>query len=137
MAPRHGLEPQLAAFPGPAAPPIAGRGAFALSQGNSAGESGLRANILLPKLSGALRSNLKPGTGAKEAIEQVAIWVDTSFQEWTRLAQVNGIALQGRGPVPMYAPPYVPVGPVVMGDNLSVPGHVVAITGPRFGKIVL
>ena len=40
----------------------------------------------------------------------------------------------GRGPVPTFAPPYVPVGPVISGDNLSM-GSVFA--GPRFGKIVL
>jgi hypothetical protein len=39
----------------------------------------------------------------------------------------------GKGPIPSFAPPYVPVGPVVMGDNISAPGHVIA--GPRFGKM--
>jgi hypothetical protein len=32
----------------------------------------------------------------------------------------------GSGPVPTYAPPYVPVGPVVMGDNIATPGHLMA-----------
>ena len=26
-------------------------------------------------------------------------------------------------PPPTFAPPYVPVGPVVMGDNIATPGH--------------
>ena len=32
----------------------------------------------------------------------------------------------GKGPVPSFAPPYVPVGPVVGGDNIAVPGHLLA-----------
>ena len=42
--------------------------------------------------------------------------------------------LMGKGPVPTYAPPYVPVGPVAMGDNISAPGRL--FSGPRFGKLV-
>jgi hypothetical protein len=29
----------------------------------------------------------------------------------------------GKGQIPTFAPPYVPVGPVVGGDVLSIPGH--------------
>jgi hypothetical protein len=32
----------------------------------------------------------------------------------------------GKGPIPTFAPPFVPVGPVVMGDNIAVPGHLIA-----------
>jgi hypothetical protein len=66
------------------------------------------------------------------AIRNLANWVEGSFTEWKSLATLVG--LMGRGPVPMFAPPYVPVGPVVSGDNLST-GSVFA--GPRFGKIIL
>lgn len=135
--PLPGIYPQLAAFPGPMAPPLPGRGAFPLSQGSSAGEPRLQAAALSMKLTAALRRHVKPGTGAQQAIEQVVKWVDTSFQEWKRMAQVNGLALLGRGPVPTFAPPYVPVGPVIGGDNLAAPGHLVAFIGPRFGKILL
>jgi hypothetical protein len=34
--------------------------------------------------------------------------------------------LMGKGPVPSFAPPFVPVGPVVAGDNISQPGHALA-----------
>lgn len=132
-----GIYPQLAAFPGPMAPPIPGRGTFPLSQGSSTGEPRLQPVMLSMRLNAALRLHLKPGSGAKEAIDQVVKWVDGSFQEWKFMAQVNGNAATGRGNVPSYAPPYVPVGPVVMGDNIPIPGGVSAVVGPRFGKILL
>ena len=34
--------------------------------------------------------------------------------------------LLGKGPIPTFAPPVVPMGPVVMGDNIGAPGHVLA-----------
>jgi hypothetical protein len=67
-----------------------------------------------------------------QPINSLATWVEGSFNEWKSLATLIG--LMGRGPVPTFAPPYVPVGPVIAGDNLSM-GSVFA--GPRFGKIVL
>lgn len=132
-----GIYPQLAAFPGPMAPPMPGRGTFPLSQGSSTGETRLQPPMLSMKLNAALRLHLKPGSGAKEAIDQVVKWVDASFQEWKLMAQINGAAASGRGQVPTYAPPYVPVGPVVMGDNLPMPGSAAVVVGPRFGKILL
>ena len=33
---------------------------------------------------------------------------------------------EGKGPIPTFAPPFVPVGPVVAGDNIGTPGHVIA-----------
>jgi hypothetical protein len=62
----------------------------------------------------------------------LANWVEDSFNEWKNLVTLVG--LTGRGPVPTFAPPYVPVGPVISGDNISV-GFLFA--GPRFGKVVL
>ena len=31
--------------------------------------------------------------------------------------------VMGMGPIPSFAPPYVPVGPVVGGSTLPTPGH--------------
>lgn len=36
------------------------------------------------------------------------------------------MAKQVASNMPRFAPPYVPVGPVVMGDNISAPGHTLA-----------
>lgn len=43
------------------------------------------------------------------------------FLIWLASQQI--MLVLGKGPIPTFAPPYVPVGPVVMGDNIAVPGH--------------
>ena len=94
----------------------------------------MKAPLLASRLRSALRmypTRVAEGT-LDQAINSLATWVEGSFNEWKRLATLAG--LMGRGPVPTFAPPYVPVGPVIAGDNLSM-GSVFA--GPRFGKIVL
>jgi hypothetical protein len=47
-----------------------------------------------------------------------------AFLMWLPSQQVMNVL--GKGPVPMYAPPYVPVGPVIGGDNIAIPGHLSA-----------
>ena len=64
-------------------------------------------------------------------MKNLATWVEGSFSDWKNGVRLVG--LMGRGPVPTFAPPYVPVGPVISGDNTSA-GSLFA--GPRFGKIV-
>ena len=36
------------------------------------------------------------------------------------------IYVLGKGPIPTFAPPFVPVGPVMGGDNIAAPGHLMA-----------
>jgi len=125
--------PTFAAFPGPSAPPTPAAVEPPLSQGSSAGEPSLKASALSKKLTSALRIH---GTKGQESPDQamngLANWVENSFNDWKNLAKLTGIS--GKGSVPTFAPPYVPVGPVVMGENVSV-GSLFA--GPRFGKVVL
>ncbi len=126
--------PSFAAFPGPFAPPTPAAGAPPVSQGSSLGEASLKAPLLTNKLGAALRmyQTKIPGGAPEQAIKTLANWVEGSFNEWKNLATLTG--LMGRGPVPTFAPPYVPVGPVIAGDNISS-GSLFA--GPRFGKVVL
>jgi hypothetical protein len=128
-----GAYPSFAAFPGPIAPPTSAR-PIALAQGTSAGEASLKASVLAAKLVPAVRAQAIKGRGGApdQAMKSLAAWIDSSFQEWKSLVQLVGV--MGTGRVPTFAPPYVPVGPVVMGDNRSA-GPVFA--GPRFGKVVL
>jgi hypothetical protein len=44
-----------------------------------------------------------------------------AFLLWLPAQQVMNVL--GKGPIPTFAPPYVPVGPVVAGDILPIPGH--------------
>ncbi|MGE0116918.1 MAG: hypothetical protein AB7S71_15515 [Dongiaceae bacterium] len=125
--------PSFAAFPGPMAPPTPAP-PIALARGSSVGETSLRASVLAGKLGPALRLHTTKVRGGSpdQAIRSLAEWVDISFQEWKGLTKLVGV--MGKGSVPTFAPPYVPVGPVVMGDNTSA-GPVFA--GPRFGKVVI
>jgi hypothetical protein len=129
-----GAYPKLAAVPGPMAPPTPSATAYPVVRGVSVGEYRLTAATLRPRLLSALQPHAgRDLAGAEKAIAELTTWVEASFREWKLSAQVVGV--MGKGPVPTYAPPYVPVGPVVMGDNLSAPGHTIA--GPRFGKLIL
>ena len=128
-----GAYPKLAAVPGPMAPPTPASGAFPIARGTSAGEHRLSAATLSPRLIAALRVHAgRDIAGMDSAITELTSWVESSFRDWKLAAQVVGV--MGKGPIPSFAPPYVPVGPVVMGDNVSGPGH--AIAGPRFGRLV-
>jgi hypothetical protein len=127
-----GAYPKFAAFPGPVAPPTAAP-PIALAQGNSAGEAALRASVLAGKLTFALRAyaDKVQGGSPEQAIKSLAEWVESSFREWKGLTKLVGV--MGKGSA-YPAPPYVPVAPVAMGDNISA-GPVFA--GPRFGKVVI
>ena len=127
-----GAYPKLAAVPGPMAPPTPASGAYPISRGTSAGEHRLSAAMLSPRLVSVLQRHAGRDTpGLDNAVKELTSWVEASFRDWKLSAQVVGV--MGKGPIPSFAPPYVPVGPVVMGDNISGPGHVIA--GPRFGRM--
>jgi len=53
--------------------------------------------------------------------DAIAAGFDAVVSLWLPAQQVTNVL--GKGPVPTFAPPYVPVGPVVMGDNIASPGH--------------
>ena len=57
--------------------------------------------------------------GASESVYQFAKWFADRFSAWLSIASLANVI--GKGPVPTFAPPYVPVGPVVAGDNLATP----------------
>jgi hypothetical protein len=132
--PLPGAYPTLAAFPGPLAPPTPTIRPMPLAAGVSSGEVGLKAVVLLPRLAQALQPYTMRfrGSSPDEALKVLATWIETSFVEWKNMAMLTGVL--GKGPVPTFAPPYVPVGPVVRGDMHSA-GAVFA--GPRFGRIAI
>jgi hypothetical protein len=129
-----GAYPSFAAFPGPVAPLTPAAAPIALAQGSSPGEVSLKASVLAGKLSSALRahSNKVHGGSLDQATKGLAHWVESSFQEWKGLTTL--VRVMGRGSAPTFATPYVPVGPVTIGDNVSA-GPVFA--GPRFGKVAI
>ncbi|MCO4770989.1 MAG: hypothetical protein KDA24_13225 [Deltaproteobacteria bacterium] len=69
---------------------------------------------------------IKGNFNISSVVHSVAWRVGQRIAGWSASAMVEGI--RGGGPVPTFAPPYVPVGPVVAGDNISTPGHLMSIT---------
>ena len=128
-----GAYPAFAAFPGPIAPPTPAARPMPLAASISAGEVGLKATVLTPRLTQALKPYASKVTGVPDqALKSLTAWIETSFSEWKSLAMLTGV--MGSGPVPTFAPPYVPVGPVIHGAIQSA-GPIFA--GPRFGKVVI
>lgn len=110
------LFPGFAAFPGPVAPPTPG---IAVP---------LVALVMdpTPFEPAAFRDRLRAAvgsrgneTGAATAIDRFAREFSARLGVFCASAQVQ---IRGGGPVPTFAPPYVPVGPVVAGDNVAAPG---------------
>lgn len=125
--------PSFAAVPGRVAPPTPASQAPPLSQGNSRGEASLKAPLLTQRLAAALgMPAANAAGGSSDAVKNLASWVEGSFSEWK--AGTTMVGLIGKGPVPTFAPPYVPVGPVIAGENMSA---AVLFAGPRFGKVII
>ena len=116
--------PAFVAFPGPMAPPMPN-----VPMPLIACPSAMMASICAPAemkaaMGNALDSNLKSKDNDKqyEALHMaIATVLSVAFTSWLPMQQVMGV--MGKGPIPTFAPPYVPVGPVVGGDIISIPGH--------------
>jgi hypothetical protein len=108
--------PAFAAFPGPMAPPtpnvpvpVAALTQVAVSVSKQA---------LKGQMIGALAD--PEAFHHKELFESVADAFEKCFQIWQTATQVTNVL--GTGPIPTFAPPFVPVGPVVGGIGTMTPG---------------
>jgi hypothetical protein len=116
--------PAFVAFPGPMAPPMPN-----VPMPLIACPSAMMSKIIAPTdmssaMGDALDSGLKdkdPDKQYKALHDGLATVLSLSFLMWMPQQQV--MLCMGKGPIPSFAPPYVPVGPVVMGDNIAAPGH--------------
>jgi hypothetical protein len=117
--------PAFAAFPGPMAPPMPN-----VPMPLIACISGKMADIVAPmtmksEMENALDGSLKDPDKHYEALfDGIATVLSMAFLCW--LPQQQVMLVLGKGPIPTFAPPFVPVGPVIMGDNLPLPGHLMA-----------
>jgi hypothetical protein len=128
MVPGLPWYPAFAAFPGPMAPPMPSV-PMPLITLPSAMMAGLAVYNQTKKafLDAFKEGDLEGKVQDKqhEAIfESIAMASSTNFLLWLPMQQV--MAVMGKGPIPTFAPPYVPVGPVMAGDNLPIPGHTAA-----------
>jgi hypothetical protein len=121
------LYPAFAAFPGPMAPPMPN-----VPMPLIAMISGMMSAVMMPMLIktemvNALDGGVKQDDKDKQydaAYEGIATAVAMAFTMWMPQQQV--MLVLGKGQIPTFAPPYVPVGPVLAGDIISVPGHLIA-----------
>jgi hypothetical protein len=111
--------PAFAAFPGPMAPPMPNVPCPLMSIA-AVGVRHLREGAITEMIYNKL-PNPKPMLG-KEVAAAIAFGIEKAVFLWLSAQMVQGVL--GKGPVPTFAPPYVPVGPVVGGDNIVTPGHI-------------
>lgn len=110
--------PSFAAWPGPKAPPTPNVPSPLILLSAVASRN-LTAGALTAAIFDKL-PNPKPPCGKEVAIA-LAAGLEKALLAWLAAQPVSMV--MGMGFVPTFAPPYVPVGPVVMGDNLPTPGH--------------
>lgn len=104
--------PSFAAFPGPVAPPTPNVDMSLVVGTSPAGIKAMSATELEASTRALLGARVNE-PGATDAIKQLSMSMAAQFLTWTT---TQPIFVLGTGPVPTYAPPYVPVGPVVGGS---------------------
>lgn len=110
--------PAFAAFPGPTAPPMPN-----VPMPLIVCPSAQMAEITPSKLKKGMCKALDDDDALhhKELFDSIGTGLSVVFLTW--LASQMVMNVMGKGPIPTFAPPYVPVGPVVGGDNIATPGH--------------
>jgi hypothetical protein len=127
MVPGLPWYPAFAAFPGPMAPPMPN-----IPTPLIACPSAMMAKIVAPMdMKKAMIDALDGGVKDKDKdkhhealFDAIATVLSLAFMMWLPMQQV--MLVLGKGPIPSFAPPFVPVGPVIGGDNIAVPGHLMA-----------
>lgn len=116
--------PAFAAFPGPMAPPMPNVPTPLIACPSAQMAAMASPMMMKSEMDNALDGGLKEKDPTKqyEALhDAIATVTSAAFMIWLPMQQVIGVL--GKGPIPSFAPPYVPVGPVVGGDNIPTPGH--------------
>ncbi len=112
------LYPAFAAFPGPVAPPTRGI-PFPLSAFVSSGQIQLSGTKMKNALQASIGSEAD-SPGVKRSLEKFSSEFAVRFLGW--ISKVKVVNLLGMGPVPTFAPPFHPSGPVMNGTILPRPG---------------
>ncbi len=109
--------PNFASFPGPVCPPTPNI-PMPLGALSSPGEAGLSA----ASLKGMMMANLADPAAlhAPELFDAISQAFNTVFQTFKSSTMINNVL--GTGPVPSFAPPAAPVGPVAGGAVIPKPG---------------
>lgn len=127
MVPGLPWYPAFAAFPGPQAPPMPNIPTPLIACVSSKASDIMTPDTMKQNMIDALDSDLKAADTDEQHValfDAIACTLALAFTMWLPAQQV--MMVLGKGPIPTFAPPYVPVGPVVGGDIISVPGHLIA-----------
>ena len=119
--------PAFAAFPGPMAPPMPNVPMPLITCVSAKMTDIIMPDTMTKEMDDALDSGLKDKDPEKHyhaLHDAIATVLSLAFLMWLPSQQV--MLVLGKGQIPTFAPPFVPVGPVVGGDNISVPGHLMA-----------
>lgn len=111
--------PTFAAVAGPVAPPTPNVPS-PLSSCTS-DRSRVAARTLRPRMD---RHSGPPDALGGALFDALAHAFESAVDTWLATQMVTNVL--GQGPVPSYAPPHSPVGPVMAGTNLPSPGHLSA-----------
>ena len=111
------MYPAFAAFPGPMAPPTPNI-PLALIALSSPGEAGLSPDALKGMMTVFLAD--PQANHALDLFDALSKGFNTIFQTFKMSTMVQNV--MGMGPIPTFAPPVVPVGPVLGGWVIPVPG---------------
>ncbi|MBC2695181.1 MAG: hypothetical protein HF982_07895 [Desulfobacteraceae bacterium] len=111
------MYPAFAVFPGPMAPPTPNI-PIPLVTFSSPGESGLSPGTLKSTMDANLAD--PEALHASDLFDAIANAFNTVFQIFKTSTLVQNVL--GMGPIPSFAPPVVPAGPVVAGSVIPTPG---------------
>jgi hypothetical protein len=119
--------PAFAAYPGPMAPPTPNV-PMPLIACVSSGMADITVpstlkDAMVDELDGGIKDD-DPDKHHETLFDAIGTVFALGALIWLAAQQVMNVL--GKGPVPSFAPPYVPVGPVVGGDNIGIPGHLAA-----------
>ena len=115
--------PAFAAFAGPQAPPMPNVPVPLIALSASRQGELTSAERLAARFFEQFHGN-EISPEIRGEIQRISQLFSTGFLRWLASAQVMNV--MGQGPVPSFAPPYVPTGPVVGGTVIPQPG---VITG--------
>jgi hypothetical protein len=127
MVPGLPWYPAFVAFPGPMAPPMPNIPMPLIACVSAKVSDIITPSQMKKEMDDALDGGLKDQDPEKHyhaLHDAIATVLSLAFLMWLPSQQV--MLVLGKGPIPTFAPPFVPVGPVVGGDNLAIPGHLMA-----------
>lgn len=115
------LFPLFAAFPGPMAPPTPS------IPWPLASMAQVPASVSKEALKAAMIGKLGEPQAKfhQQLFDAVATAFDTCFKAWVASTTVTNVL--GMGPIPTFAPPFVPVGPVLGGMATMAPGGLITV----------